>query len=143
MFAQGIGDLFRRKDQSSRRMKGQIDGHIIVGQFDRPEDLFRILNIDVAGNWESKQGQRFLAMDEYDRSTITLLLQGSNHSPAGRLEHLLSNDGLHRSDDEKYQKDGAEFHSQTSSWILSSGQLDGINTNGLKGCHSKSHNYQG
>jgi hypothetical protein len=99
---QGTGDLLRSENEPPGRMENQIDRHILGGHSDRPEQVLRIFDVDIAGDGKSKEAHGLLPMNHGDHSRLALLLNVS-HNPqslGGQKPFLKQgNENLNEDDD--------------------------------------------
>src|SRR5579875_3292975 len=108
---QGVGDLLGGQDQTAGRMQDEVDRHRWIGQLDRPQDLLRVVNIDVAGDREAKQAHGLLAVDQADDPALPPGLEAAKRAQALPLEPPLADDRLDRTQDKKDPEEIENGHS--------------------------------
>ena len=60
-------DLRRCQNQTAWRVEHQVYGNFRISQMNSPQNLFAIVDVDVAEYWKAKQAHRFLPVHEkYD-----------------------------------------------------------------------------
>jgi hypothetical protein len=94
--ADRTGDLDCGEHQAARRMQNDIQWHIGVRHVNGAENLFGVIDIDVAHEREPQEPHRFLPVHEQDDPRVTLSLQLRDFARAHRLQHALSQHRLQR-----------------------------------------------
>jgi len=86
---QGERDLFRSQHQAARRVDEKVNGHVLGGEADRPEDLLGILDVNVSSDGKAEEAHGLLAMDHRDETRLASLLETVERPVPPELEHLL------------------------------------------------------
>lgn len=86
---EGLGDLLRRKNEATWGVEDEVYGHVLVREADGPQDLLRVVNVDVAGDGDPQKAHRLLAVDEGDDPAFPPPLQLGDLSGPGPEEPLL------------------------------------------------------
>ena len=66
MAGERMGDLGGGQHESPGRVQLQIDGDVVGCEMDRPQDLLRVRDIDIAGHRDAQEANGFLPVDEGD-----------------------------------------------------------------------------
>src|SRR5205823_8133102 len=86
---EGESDLLCREDQTARSVEKKVDRHVRSGEPDGAQDLFRILDVDVASDRKSQEAHRLLSVDHRDEPGLAPLLEAMESPVPAKLEHLL------------------------------------------------------
>ncbi len=112
---QGARDLFGRQYQASRGVQEDVYRHLGRRQPDGPEDLFRVLDVDVPGQGHAEKGQRLLAMDHADETRSPLPLEPAHQPHALGLEHSPAQYG-HQGEQDQDQPQPLEHSPSLPRW---------------------------
>ena len=99
MLLQGPGDLGGGEHQAARGMEHQVNGHVVAGEVNGPEDFLGVINVDVTENGKAQQSHGFLAVDQENHPGRAFLLHLQNQAFAGEFHELLSEEGLQGNED--------------------------------------------
>lgn len=102
---EGLGDLLRRKNEATWGVEDEVYGHVLVREADGPQDLLRVVNVDVAGDGDPQKAHRLLAVDEGDDPAFPLPFQLGDLSGPGPEEPLLLEVGGEDGEDEEEPKE--------------------------------------
>ncbi len=83
MLQQSVGHLLRGQHQAARRVQDDIYGYGIIRHLDGPDDLLRILDVDVAHEGKAEEAQGLLTVYESDDPAAAFSLD-----PAQGIEPL-------------------------------------------------------
>jgi len=85
-----MGNLVSGNNQPSRRVKDEVEGHIGVRHVNRPDDLLRVIDIDVSEDGKTQETHGFLSVNENNNSgTSFLLKRGDKSLPHGHKQWFL------------------------------------------------------
>src|SRR5580704_9732386 len=101
MLSESPGYLERGEHQTSRRVKDYVDRHIAIRQANSTQDLFGIVNVDVADNRKPQETHGLLAMDHRDHARVPLSFKARESAAARGFQHVLLYNGLQRGHHEK------------------------------------------
>jgi len=89
MPAERKGDLLGGQHQPARRVQDQIDRHICRREFDRSQDLLRVLDVDVASDRQPQEAKDLLPVDQSDHAGAAQPLDVVQEALPRCLDHLL------------------------------------------------------
>lgn len=101
MVANRLRDLQRREHQSARRMQNEVERYLFVRHLDGPENLFGIIDIDVASHREAEESHGFLPVHEQDHPRLSLVFKLPKLPHTHCFQHALLQHGLDRREDEE------------------------------------------
>lgn len=99
-------DLLRGEDEAPGGVDNEVDRHLRRGEPDRPENLLRVVDVNVAIERDTEKRNPLLAVDEGDDPGTSFHLQAPDRPQAAGPGHLLLDD-RHREEEED---DGDQQH---------------------------------
>jgi hypothetical protein len=102
--ANRLRDLQRRKHQPARRMEDEVKRHVVVRHLDGAENVFGIIDVDVAHYRKAEQPHRLLPVHEQDHARVSLTFELRDLARAHGLQHALSQHRLDRGEHEEQPK---------------------------------------
>src|SRR5258708_15015146 len=100
MLTDSLRDLQCRKYETARRVENEVERHICIRHLDRTQNLFGIIDVDVAGNRKTEKPHGLLPMHQQDHPRFPFALEVRNLADTHGLEHLLPQ---HRLDRREYE----------------------------------------
>src|SRR5882757_7751583 len=97
-----LRDLQRGQDETARRVENEVEWHIGIRHLDRTQNVFGIIDVDVAGNRKTEKPHGLLPMHQQDYPRFPFALELRNLADAHGLEHLLPQ---HRLDRGEYEEE--------------------------------------
>src|SRR5437868_856371 len=97
----GLGDLQRCKDKTTRGVEHEIDRHIVVRHLDGAQNLFGIVDVDITCDRKTEEPHGLLPVHQQDNPRFSLTLDLRNLAGSHRLKHLLLQ---HRLDRREYEE---------------------------------------
>src|SRR5882757_496270 len=91
-----LRDLQCRKYQTARRVENEVEWYIGIRHLDRTQNVFGIVDVDVAGNRKTEKPHGLLPMHQQDHPRFPFALELRNLADPHGLEHLLPQHGLDR-----------------------------------------------
>src|ERR1700730_5723869 len=113
MLVQGASNLQRGQDQSSWRVQHDVQRHGGVSQMNGPQDLFRIIHIDVPKSGESQDAHGFLTVHEENDAGLPLSFDPGDQALTGCLKKMLFENRLECGKHEEYPQDISRCHRQS------------------------------
>ena len=90
---QGVGDLGRREGDAPWGVDDYVDGSVVGGEPDRPEDGLAVVYVDVPGDGEAEEAHGLLAVDDGDHVGAPLPPKGQELVPPGTVKGPLAESG--------------------------------------------------
>ncbi len=94
-------DLQCRKDKTTRRVEHEVERHVVVRHLDGAQNLFGIVDVDIACDGKPEEPHRLLPMHQQDHSRFSLAFEFRDLAHPHGLEHLLLQ---HRLDRREYEE---------------------------------------
>ena len=82
-------------------MQDDLDRLSRMGSADRLQHAFGVVDVDVAHERESEEGNRLLTMDQRDDRRVTARCDQAQHPTPRKREQLFLDEGLQRAEDEE------------------------------------------
>ena len=110
MLVDGAGDLERGQYQAPRRVQHDVEGHLGIGEVDRPQDRLGIVHVDVSEDREAQDAHGLLAVHEEDHPGAALALDAGDQASARGLQEPLPEHRLKGGEHEEQPQEVAGRH---------------------------------